>query len=117
MVYRLHRSTRRTHITRRPDSTLLDRYRGQSRDYGIQIKNNWFQTLLNKVSFGHIYNDTNLEVKIRANDAKAGIETSGVDKYYYYIDKITDPSGEINAKTVEELDALRNGRKFYRSGS
>ncbi len=85
---------------------------GNPGDYGIQIKNNWFQTLLNKVSFGHIYNDTNLEVKIRANDAKAGIETSGVDKYYYYIDKITDPSGEINAKTVEELDALRNGRKF-----
>ena len=85
---------------------------GSIGDYGIQIKNNWFQTILNKVSFGHIYNDTNLEVKIRANDAKAGIETSGVDKYYYYIDKITDPSGEIDAKTIEELDALRNDGKF-----
>lgn len=85
---------------------------GSKGDYGIQIKTNWFRTLLNKISFGYFYNDTNLEVKIRANDAKAGIETSGVDKYYYYIDKITDPSGEINAKTVEELDALRNGGKF-----
>ena len=85
---------------------------GSTGDYGIQIKKNWFQTLLNKVSFGHIYNDTNLEVKIRANDAKAGIETSGVDKYYYYIDKITDPSGEIDAKTIEELNALRNDGKF-----
>ena len=85
---------------------------GNAGDYGIQIKTNWFRTLLNKISFGYFYNDTNLEVKIRANDAKAGIETSGVDKYYYYIDKITDPSGEINAKTVEELDALRNGGKF-----
>lgn len=85
---------------------------GSEGDYGIQIKTNWFRTLLNKISFGYFYNDTNLEVKIRANDAKADIETSGVDKYYYYIDKITDPSGEINAKTVEELDALRNGRKF-----
>ena len=85
---------------------------GSKGDYGIQIKTNWFRTLLNKISFGYFYNDTNLEVKIRANDAKADIETSGVDKYYYYIDKITDPSGEINAKTVEELDALRNGRKF-----
>ena len=90
---------------------------GNPGDYGIQIKNNWFQTLLNKVSFGHIYNDTNLEVKIRANDAKAGIETSGVDKYYYYIDKITDPSGEIAAKTVEELDALRTAGKFAEGDS
>ena len=90
---------------------------GNPGDYGIQIKNNWFQTLLNKVSFGHIYNDTNLEVKIRANDAKAGIETSGVDKYYYYIDKITDPSGEIAAKTVEELDALRTAGEFAEGDS
>ena len=49
-------------------------------------------------------------MKIRANDAKADIETSGVDKYYYYIDKITDPSGEINAKTVEELDGMTAAR-------
>ena len=97
----------------RPDRTLLDGCRWQcTGDYGIQIKTNWFRTLLNKISFGYFYNDTNLEVKIRANDAKAGIETSGVDKYYYDIDKITDPSGEINAKTVEDLDALRNGGKF-----
>lgn len=86
---------------------------GSKGDYGIQIKNNWWHDFLNKVSFGHFYNDETLVVQIRANDANASVnEVSGVDKYYYYIDKITDPSGEINAKTVEELDALRNGRKF-----
>lgn len=64
-------------------------------DYGIQVKTNWFQTLLNKISFGLLYNDAQLEVRFRANDTKEGIETSGVDKYCYYIDRITDASEEV----------------------
>ena len=45
--------------------------------------------LLNKISFGHLYNDTTLDIKIHANDTKEGVnKVSGVSKYYYYIDQI-----------------------------
>ena len=85
---------------------------GSIGDYGIQVKTNWFQTLLNKISFGLLYNDAQLEVRFRANDTKEGIETSGVDKYCYYIDRITDASEEVAAKTISELSALQDAGKF-----
>lgn len=82
---------------------------GNTENYGINIKNNWWRTFLNKVSFGHLYNEETLDVQIRANDAKAGVnQTSGVDKYYYYIQEITDAeaAGEYTTLTAEQLEQL-----------
>lgn len=82
---------------------------GNTENYGINIKNNWWRTFLNKVSFGYLYNEETLDVQIRANDAKAGVnQTSGVDKYYYYIQEITDAeaAGEYTTLTAEQLEKL-----------
>lgn len=82
---------------------------GNTENYGINIKNNWWRTFLNKVSFGYLYNEETLDVQIRANDAKAGVnQTSGVDKYYYYIQEITDAeaAGEYTTLTAEQLEQL-----------
>lgn len=82
---------------------------GNTENYGINIKNNWWRTFLNKVSFGYLYNEETLDVQIRANDAKEGVnQTSGVDKYYYYIQEITDAeaAGEYTTLTAEQLEQL-----------
>lgn len=81
---------------------------GNADKYGIQLKENWWKKLLHTISFKHFYNDETLDIKIRANDAKAGIETSGVDKYYYYIEEVSDENAIDNykVKTAEELDKL-----------
>ena len=81
---------------------------GNPGEYGIQIKNNWWHTFLNAVSFGHFYNDGTLEVQICANDAKEGIDTSGVDKYYYYIQEVSneDTAGEFTTLTQRQLNQL-----------
>ena len=81
---------------------------GNADKYGIQIKENWWKKLLHTISFRHFYNDATLEIKIRANDAKYGIDTSGVDKYYYYIEEVSDENAIDNykVKTAEELDKL-----------
>lgn len=85
---------------------------GKEDGYGIQIKDNWWRTLLNKFSFGHLYNDTTLDIKIHANDAKEGVnKVSGVSKYYYYIDQITD-TASATGKTKAELDTLAADGKF-----
>ena len=85
---------------------------GKEDGYGIQIKDNWWRTLLNKISFGHLYNDTTLDIKIHANDAKEGVDkVSGVSKYYYYIDQITD-TASATGKTKAELDTLAADGKF-----
>ena len=84
---------------------------GNADKYGIQLKENWWKKLLHTISFKHFYNDETLEIKIRANDAKAGIDTSGVDKYYYYIEEVSDENAIDNykVKTAEELDQLAAG--------
>lgn len=85
---------------------------GKEDGYGIQIKDNWWRTLLNKISFGHLYNDKTLDIKIHANDAKEGVnKVSGVSKYYYYIDQITD-TASATGKTKAELDTLATDGKF-----
>ena len=96
---------------------------GNSGDFGISIKENWWKKLLNTVSFGRFYNDTTLDLVIRANDAKDGVnETSGVAEYYYYIDTVdasalsAAASGNSEktaaAKTKAELDALKDAGQF-----
>lgn len=81
---------------------------GNADKYGIQIKENWWKKLLHTISFKHFYNDETLDIRIRANDAKAGIDTSGVDKYYYYVEEVSDENAIDNykVKTAEELDQL-----------
>ena len=96
---------------------------GNSGNFGISIKENWWKKLLNTVSLGKFYNDTTLDLVIRANDAKDGVnETSGVAEYYYYIDTVdasalsasASGNGEKTAaaKTKAELDALKAAGKF-----
>ena len=81
---------------------------GSSDGYGIQIKENWWKKLLNTISFNQFYNDETLEIKIRANDEKAGMDTSGLDQYFYYIEEVSDENAIDNykVKTAEELDQL-----------
>lgn len=85
---------------------------GVADGYGIQIKENWFRSLLNTISFGYLYNDATLDIKIQANDKKAGVaEVSGISRYYYYVDKVSD-TALASVKTKDELDALVAGGKF-----
>lgn len=96
---------------------------GNTGDFGISIRENWWKKLLHTVSFGKFYNDTTLDLVIRANDAKDGVnETSGVAEYYYYIDTVdasalsaaASGNGEKTAaaKTKAELDALKAAGRF-----
>ena len=86
---------------------------GDTEDYGIQIRSNWWRTLLNKVSFGFLYNGATLDMKIHANDKKTGVdEVSGIDKYYYYVDTITNAADDTATKTKAELDVLAAQGKF-----
>ena len=85
---------------------------GVADGYGIQIKENWFRSLLNTISFGYLYNDATLDIKIQANDKKADVaEVSGISRYYYYVDKVSD-TALASVKTKDELDALAAGGKF-----
>lgn len=64
---------------------------GVADGYGIQIKENWFRSLLNTISFGYLYNDATLDIKIQANDKKADVaEVSGISRYCYYVEKVSD---------------------------
>ena len=63
---------------------------------GISIQTHTWNTLLNKITFGILFKETQ-EVIIDATD-----DLSGTEKYYYYIDK----SGSETVKTAEELDKL-----------
>ena len=85
---------------------------GVADGYGIQIKENWFRSLLNTISFGYLYNDATLDIKIQANDKKADVaEVSGISKYYYYVEKVSD-TALASVKTKDELDALAADGKF-----
>lgn len=85
---------------------------GVADGYGIQIKENWFRSLLNTISFGYLYNDATLDIKIQANDKKADVaEVSGISRYYYYVEKVSD-TALASVKTKDELDALAADGKF-----
>ena len=72
---------------------------------GISVKENWWKSLLNTISFGLFYKDATVDVKACAKD-----NLSGIDAYYYYIDN----SGSTTVKTKDELDALVNGSEFIK---
>ena len=85
-------------------------------DFGIRIQENWWRKLLNTVSFGHFYNDNTLEIKIKANDKKKGVNgvsdiTQRGASYYCYMQEIDDTAadGEVAVKTKDELDELPQG--------
>ena len=85
---------------------------GAADGYGIQIKENWFRSLLNTISFGYLYNDATLDIKIQANDKKADVdEVSGISRYCYYVEKVSD-TALASVKTKDELDALAADGKF-----
>ena len=90
---------------------------GVADGYGIQIKENWFRSLLNTISFGYLYNDATLDIKIQANDKKADVaEVSGISRYYYYIEKVSD-TASASVKTKDELDALAEDGKFLEAAA
>ena len=64
-----------------------------SKQSGINIRKNWWNSLLSTITFG-LYKG-NLDVNIKADDSQ-----SGVAEYYYYIDN----SGSTTVLTAEELD-------------
>ena len=90
---------------------------GVADGYGIQIKENWFRSLLNTISFGYLYNDATLDIKIQANDKKADVaEVSGISRYCYYVEKVSD-TASASVKTKEELDALAADSKFLEAAA
>ena len=64
-----------------------------SKQSGINIRMNWWNSLLSTITFG-LYKGS-LDVNIKADDSQ-----SGVAEYYYYIDN----SGSTTTLTAEELD-------------
>ena len=90
---------------------------GVADGYGIQIKENWFRSLLNTISFGYLYNDATLDIKIQANDKKADVaEVSGISRYCYYVEKVSD-TALASVKTKDELDALAETGQFLEAAA
>lgn len=63
-------------------------------NYGIQIKDNWFKSLLNTITFNLFYKE-NVEVTVNAEDA-----LSGIASYHYWV----DTPGSTTVLTAEELN-------------
>ncbi|MBQ7777228.1 MAG: Cna B-type domain-containing protein [Lachnospiraceae bacterium] len=74
---------------------------------GISIEDRFWNTLLNKITFGVFFNETKL-VSISATDA-----FSGVESYYYYV----DTTGNETVLSSGELDALDAVGRFAKSVS
>ena len=77
-------------VTVKMDRTAPD---FSSKPSGINIRKNWWNSLLSTITFG-LYKGS-LDVNIKADDSQ-----SGVAEYYYYIDN----SGSTTTLTAEELD-------------
>lgn len=77
-----------------------------SESSGINIKMNWWNSLLSTITFG-LYKGS-LDVNIKADDSQ-----SGVAEYYYYIDNsgstTTLTAEELGTKTFTKVDADKNG--------
>ena len=91
---------------------------GNEGEYGIKIQENWWRKLLNTVSFGLFYNNNTLEIKIKANDEKNGVNevsgfetTSSYPAYYCYVQKVDEnvAGSEVSVKTKEDLKDLPDG--------
>ena len=77
-----------------------------SKQSGINIRKNWWNSLLSTITFG-LYKG-NLDVNIKADDSQ-----SGVAEYYYYIDNSGSTTvltaEELDTKTFTKVDAGKNG--------
>ena len=77
-----------------------------SESSGINIRKNWWNSLLSTITFG-LYKGS-LDVNIKADDSQ-----SGVAEYYYYIDNsgstTTLTAEELGTKTFTKVDAGKNG--------
>lgn len=77
-----------------------------SESSGINIKMNWWNSLLSTITFG-LYKGS-LDVNIKADDSQ-----SGVAEYYYYVDNsgstTTLTAEELDTKTFTKVDAGKNG--------
>ncbi len=83
---------------------------GTGEGYGISVKDNWWRELLKTVSFGLLYNDRALDIKLKASDAD-----SGVMEYWYYIEQIDESNiatGSVTVKTASELERLETENAF-----
>lgn len=76
-------------------------------EYGIKIKDTWYNTLLSTVNFeDHVYNDTTLTCTIRAND-------TDVKKICYYTQVVEAYMlKNFTPLSSERLDELRDNGKF-----
>lgn len=77
-----------------------------SKPSGINIRMNWWNSLLSTNTFG-LYKGS-LDVNIKADDSQ-----SGIAEYYYYIDNsgstTTLTAEELGTKTFTKVDAGKNG--------
>ena len=83
---------------------------GTGEGYGISVKDNWWRELLKTVSFGLFYNDSTLDIKLKASDID-----SGVMEYWYYIQQIDESgiaTGSVTVKTAPELKKLEDEGAF-----
>ncbi len=83
---------------------------GTGEGYGISVKDNWWRELLKTVSFGLLYNDSALDITLKASDAD-----SGVMEYWYYIEQIDESNiatGSVTVKTASELKRLETENAF-----
>ncbi len=86
---------------------------GNSDGYGIGIKERWWNVPLGTIGCEFFRKTDKLNITLKANDQKKGVnKVSGIDKYYYYVDTSDDTSGSVTVKTEEELDALAGQGKF-----
>ncbi len=81
---------------------------GSSDQYGIQINDIWYNTLLSTANFeDHIYNNTALICTFRAND-------TDVKKICYYIQDVeVSKLADFTPLTSTQLDGLRDAGKFF----
>lgn len=90
-------------VTVKMDRTAPD---FSSESSGINIRMNWWNSLLSTITFG-LYKGS-LDVNIKADDSQ-----SGVAEYYYYIDNsgstTTLTAEELGTKTFTKVDAGENG--------
>ena len=80
---------------------------GSSDQYGIQINDIWYNTLLSTANFeDHIYNNTALTCIFRAND-------TDLKKICYYMQEVeVSKLADFTPLTSSQLDELRDAGKF-----
>ena len=71
---------------------------------GISVKENWWKSLVNTISFGLFYKDATVDVKACAAD-----DLSGVSAYYYYVDTTGSTTVLSSAELESKYYAIKAG--------